>query len=140
MEGKCTFGLKCKYNHPDNSYFPPFQIMSPFVLSQSTPLQESTLKHPLPGNSMQWAVPHIPYIVPRREDQHSGYHRHDQYYDASSLVSTMSNHPGSILQPPAQTPHMPPLYAFYKPLSWKTAPCKHFVKTKGWCPMGNSCN
>ncbi|THU97641.1 hypothetical protein K435DRAFT_838521 [Dendrothele bispora CBS 962.96] len=28
---------------------------------------------------------------------------------------------------------------FYKPIAWKTAPCRHFIRT-GVCPMGDECN
>ncbi|KAI0656394.1 hypothetical protein C8Q70DRAFT_1056632 [Cubamyces menziesii] len=28
----------------------------------------------------------------------------------------------------------------YRPLSWRTALCRHFVKNKGWCPLGDRCN
>ncbi|KAJ7481596.1 hypothetical protein FB451DRAFT_131880 [Mycena latifolia] len=27
----------------------------------------------------------------------------------------------------------------FKPLSWRTTPCRHFIKHKGWCPLGDSC-
>ncbi|KAI0350399.1 hypothetical protein OH77DRAFT_1077022 [Trametes cingulata] len=28
----------------------------------------------------------------------------------------------------------------YRPLSYRTALCRHFVKNKGWCPLGDECN
>ncbi|KAI0833871.1 hypothetical protein BC628DRAFT_1406780 [Trametes gibbosa] len=28
----------------------------------------------------------------------------------------------------------------YRSLSWRTALCRHFVKNKGWCPLGDECN
>ncbi|RPD55008.1 hypothetical protein L227DRAFT_579993 [Lentinus tigrinus ALCF2SS1-6] len=28
----------------------------------------------------------------------------------------------------------------YRPLSWRTALCRHFVKNRGWCPLGDACN
>ncbi|KAH9937858.1 uncharacterized protein BXZ73DRAFT_44818 [Epithele typhae] len=28
----------------------------------------------------------------------------------------------------------------YRPLSWRTALCRHFVKNRGWCPIGEECN
>ncbi|KAK7461129.1 hypothetical protein VKT23_009056 [Stygiomarasmius scandens] len=32
-----------------------------------------------------------------------------------------------------------PPAVFYKPIAWKTAPCRHFIRT-GFCPMGDDCN
>ncbi|KAI0636336.1 hypothetical protein C8Q77DRAFT_1216727 [Trametes polyzona] len=28
----------------------------------------------------------------------------------------------------------------YRPLSWRTALCRHYMKNKGWCPLGDECN
>ncbi|CDO68230.1 hypothetical protein BN946_scf184870.g4 [Trametes cinnabarina] len=28
----------------------------------------------------------------------------------------------------------------YRPLSWRTALCRHYVRNRGWCPMGDQCN
>ncbi|KAI0365504.1 hypothetical protein BV20DRAFT_973042 [Pilatotrama ljubarskyi] len=28
----------------------------------------------------------------------------------------------------------------YRPLSYRTALCRHFVRNKGWCPLGDECN
>ncbi|KAG1737528.1 uncharacterized protein EDB91DRAFT_1249651 [Suillus paluster] len=27
-----------------------------------------------------------------------------------------------------------------RPTNWRTQPCKHFVRTHGWCPVGDACN
>ncbi|KAI0667975.1 hypothetical protein C8Q78DRAFT_307971 [Trametes maxima] len=34
----------------------------------------------------------------------------------------------------------PPSRIKYRPLSWRTALCRHFVRNKGWCPLGEECN
>ncbi|PIL28364.1 hypothetical protein GSI_09515 [Ganoderma sinense ZZ0214-1] len=28
----------------------------------------------------------------------------------------------------------------YRPLSWRTTLCRHFLKNRGWCPVGEECN
>ncbi|RDX41964.1 hypothetical protein OH76DRAFT_1411656 [Lentinus brumalis] len=28
----------------------------------------------------------------------------------------------------------------YRPLSWRTTLCRHFLKNRGWCPLGDACN
>ena len=28
----------------------------------------------------------------------------------------------------------------YRPLSWRTTLCRHFLKNRGWCPLGEQCN
>lgn len=27
----------------------------------------------------------------------------------------------------------------FRPLSWRTTLCRHFVKNQGWCPLGDDC-
>ncbi|KAF9467143.1 hypothetical protein BDZ94DRAFT_1249672 [Collybia nuda] len=29
--------------------------------------------------------------------------------------------------------------AFREALAWKTSPCKHYIRTQGWCPVGERC-
>ncbi|KAI0648638.1 hypothetical protein C8Q79DRAFT_998697 [Trametes meyenii] len=41
---------------------------------------------------------------------------------------------------PAPSGAAPPSRIKYRPLSWRTALCRHFVRNKGWCPLGEECN
>ncbi|KAI1792081.1 hypothetical protein LXA43DRAFT_972694 [Ganoderma leucocontextum] len=34
----------------------------------------------------------------------------------------------------------PSLQPSYRPLSWRTTLCRHFLKNRGWCPVGEDCN
>ncbi|TBU41507.1 hypothetical protein BD309DRAFT_965091 [Dichomitus squalens] len=35
---------------------------------------------------------------------------------------------------------LPPSRMKYRPLSWRTTLCRHFLKNRGWCPLGEDCN
>ncbi|KAF5339040.1 hypothetical protein D9758_014115 [Tetrapyrgos nigripes] len=50
-----------------------------------------------------------------------------------AYLETWSQRPDKI------PPTIVPPAVFYKPIAWKTAPCRHFIRT-GFCPMGNECN
>ncbi|KAH9846463.1 hypothetical protein C2E23DRAFT_852813 [Lenzites betulinus] len=64
----------------------------------------------------------------------------------SPVFSTLSALTNNSDQPNYQLGSLPTLGTTpasrikYRPLSWRTALCRHFVKNKGWCPLGDECN
>ncbi|KAL1949940.1 hypothetical protein VTO73DRAFT_8821 [Trametes versicolor] len=57
-----------------------------------------------------------------------------------SPVTNSSDHPNYQLGPTPFAGTAPDSRIKYRPLSWRTALCRHFVKNKGWCPVGDNCN
>ncbi|OJT03589.1 hypothetical protein TRAPUB_5765 [Trametes pubescens] len=57
-----------------------------------------------------------------------------------SPVTNSSDHPNYQLGSSPFTGTAPDSRIKYRPLSWRTALCRHFVKNKGWCPVGDDCN
>ncbi|KAI0090210.1 hypothetical protein BDY19DRAFT_984570 [Irpex rosettiformis] len=43
------------------------------------------------------------------------------------------------VQPRVPSPPIPSHPPQFRPLSWRTTLCRHFVKNQGWCPLGDDC-
>ncbi|KAI9067751.1 hypothetical protein FKP32DRAFT_235076 [Trametes sanguinea] len=76
----------------------------------------------------------------------AGFDNQPQFATASPVWSTLSPMTNNSDQPNYQwgsspAPAVAPAsHIKYRPLSWRTALCRHYVKNKGWCPMGDQCN
>ncbi|KZT06081.1 uncharacterized protein LAESUDRAFT_759614 [Laetiporus sulphureus 93-53] len=112
--GHCPQGNQCKYVHPNSppatSAFPPPQYQWP--QGYPTPLS-TTMRFPVSGPWVTWNPQH--QQMQGRPWEGTGGH---------SMVQP--ERPASISQ--------------YKPLSWRTALCRHYTKNRGWCPLGDECN
>lgn len=115
--GKCTYGDQCSFIHPP-PVIPPYQSWSPFV-RQMYPNSDSLApqyfaQHPLPGR--------LP----------GAYTREASIVDeGASPTSHLSVSVGVVS-------------GFGGRLGWghlgeKKYPCRHFVRTGGWCPVGDNC-
>lgn len=113
-QGFCPRGRTCKFNHPDQHedvHFPPYFRADPFAepAKQDTPV---SLNRPRP--SQLACNPTSPLNVGRKN---------------SELLADGSTSRTAKLQ----------FLAYLKPLFWKTSPCRHFVRYRGWCPLGDAC-
>lgn len=123
--GCCSYGQTCIYHHPDPIQLPGFNPTSPFASSQ---LSNSAIPHGhSPSMTDRQLSPHVPDAPLPFADQPSGYF--PGYNSQVEGITPPWGYPIPIPTPPGS----------YKPISWRTTLCRHFVKNKGWCPVGDAC-
>lgn len=125
--GNCAYGNRCRFFHPLNVSIPRHNSASPFLPTLPLYLPADSLYHPWAARDQP--LPHVPFdgsfSVNDFEKRDIG-----QSYDPAGNESSR--------QPVAPKYHM--AMPLMRPFSWKTAPCRHFVRHQGWCPLGDRCN
>jgi len=120
--GHCPQGDECKYLHSHD-----IPISTPYPMAQ--PMIQ--LVRGLPGFNPQFSFP-LPtaapgFVWPTLSPQASSAERGGFNWTYASVQ------PNVISQPLAPQPTQ------FRPLSWRTTLCRHFVKNQGWCPLGDDC-
>ncbi|KAI0791217.1 hypothetical protein C8Q75DRAFT_805576 [Abortiporus biennis] len=83
-----------------------------------------TLAYPVAAQPVgyHWGIP--PQPVPATE-----YMTFNWGYPPPQFIPS-----SAVVQPQAQS--QPPQF---RPLSWRTTLCRHYIKNQGWCPLGDEC-
>ncbi|KAI0346226.1 hypothetical protein BDW22DRAFT_731432 [Trametopsis cervina] len=120
--GNCPQGDQCKYLHsrdiPVSTPYPMAQPMVPVI--RGVPGFNPRFSFPLPAAAPSFMWPTLsPPPAPA---------------DMSNFGWIYQSIPPSAPSPTAAS--QPPQF---RPLSWRTTLCRHFVKNQGWCPLGDDC-
>ncbi|CAL1715897.1 unnamed protein product [Somion occarium] len=116
--GHCPQGDQCKYIHSD--YIPLNPTFS--MIHQSPPMLgvhnsfSPNSPFSLSAPAMPWGLPSPTAAVPQ------GY-PYNWNYQMTPTMPTFN-----AARPPQ-----------FRPLSWRTTLCRHFIKNQGWCPLGEDC-
>lgn len=120
LQGFCSYGSRCKYDHPPNrGWYDPQPPQPPFQAHYSRGY---------------WLSPH------------EGQCNDSNWYSHHAHPGSQSIHRESIPCYNSKQSHQQAVPRNVDPkkmrsiIAWKTTPCKHFVKNSGWCPLGDSCN
>jgi hypothetical protein len=138
IRGYCKFGDRCKFIHPSHVNYqrPTGSFLSgPAAYTPDHNRQVFLPQLPVAPDIPPDLTVGRPVVTPGGKLPGSP--------PALGLLEQQSNHPDerspASINPSQMT--MPPSLHFpAKPIAWRTAPCKHFVKNKGWCPLGDACN
>lgn len=121
LQGFCSYGSRCKYDHPQNGeWFDSQPLPTPCFQAH--------------GNRGYW--------LPSHEGQcnDSNWYSHHAY-SASECAPRESMHSYNSKQSYQQpVPRNVDPKKMRSIIAWKTTPCKHFIKNSGWCPLGDTCN
>ncbi|KAI0750256.1 hypothetical protein C8Q80DRAFT_680039 [Daedaleopsis nitida] len=117
--GHCPQGDKCNYIHAT-----PESIQNNTHTLSSPPIQptisQRSIDDPLSASAFS------PSLWPTLSPATNASSDHPAYHWGTSNTT----HSG-----PASESHIK-----YRPLSWRTTLCRHFLKNRGWCPLGDDCN
>ncbi|KAG0704184.1 hypothetical protein DFH29DRAFT_394824 [Suillus ampliporus] len=112
--GRCAYGKKCTFIHPPPVPFLPSNILSPFA--RQLVLNWSALQ----PNTKEFAkAPQHPVADPTVAAPSYKTPFYPRRLSSAPILGTGRN---------------------VHPTNWKTTPCKHFIRTQGWCPVGDACN
>ncbi|KAG1752206.1 hypothetical protein EDB19DRAFT_1097752 [Suillus lakei] len=114
IAGQCAYGKKCTFIHPPPVPFSPSNILSPFA--RQLVLDWSALQPKESATAPQHPVAGPTVAAPV----------HETPFSPSPLSSAPIPGTGENM--------------IVRPKNWRTQACKHFVRTQGWCPVGDSCN
>ncbi|KAI0951493.1 hypothetical protein AcW1_008527 [Taiwanofungus camphoratus] len=118
--GHCPQGSQCKYLHttaplmPQNLTLP--HLLTPFATQRDL---GQYIALPVLQSPGQWMA-----TTPSTQN--------------SEIIPYNWTYPSNPYLIPIPAQHIAPTQ--FKPLSWRTALCRHFTKNKGWCPLGDECN
>ncbi|KAH7882966.1 hypothetical protein F5I97DRAFT_158428 [Phlebopus sp. FC_14] len=121
MSGQCAFGPKCSFIHPPPGLLPPYHSSSPFarqLLSNWNAFLPRTMTIPQAMQPVQTNSPISHFQGPFLADENPSLHL---------LSTTDAVNSGALKDARLHTPKQ------------KRFPCRHFVRTGGWCPAGGQC-
>ncbi|KIK99544.1 hypothetical protein PAXRUDRAFT_822619 [Paxillus rubicundulus Ve08.2h10] len=122
IKGNCPFGAACSFLHPPPGMLPPSGSFSRQLLVNWNALFPQSI--PLSGEQAAAQSPDSPLSQSQRPpliDEHPS--------SSNSLLLSSSDHANSE----------PVLQARKHDNGRRKYPCRHFARTRGWCPVGDQC-
>jgi len=123
--GHCPQGDRCKYLHSNNiPTSPTFSVQQP-IISFSPMNQPMSPTHSFPTAPVPMAYPWS--IQP------------PTVYNPQPVQMNWTYsppRPPQVSQGGGDSNSNPPQF---RPLSWRTSLCRHYIKNQGWCPLGEDC-